>query len=44
LHAKKTRIVEFVIERSRKPKGQEIILLIENCSNGENIVKNKKAD
>ena len=41
--AKNTKIVEFVIEKSKKPKCNGINLLIENCSRGENIdLKQKK--
>lgn len=43
LQERKTRTVEFVIEKSKKPKGQDIILLIENCSSGENIEKGRKS-
>lgn len=39
--ANTTRIVEFVIEKSKKPINIGIILLIENCSNGENNIKIK---
>jgi hypothetical protein len=35
--ARNTKIVEFVIEKSKKAKCNGINLLIENCSKGENI-------
>ena len=40
--AKIAKIVEFVIEKSKKTKFIDNILLIENCSNGENIDKKNK--
>ena len=38
--AKKTKIAEFVIEKSKTPKNIGINLLIENCSNGDSAKAN----
>jgi hypothetical protein len=43
VHDTKTNNDEFVIEKSKGPNTMGIILLIENCSNGDKkSIKNKR--
>ena len=42
INDKKTKTVELVIEKSNKPMKIGINRLIENCSNGEKIIKVSK--
>ena len=41
MHEIITKIEEFVIDKSKVPKTIGIILVIENCSKGEENIKNK---